>query len=106
MSAGNQRIDSRSFRTASWNANCSGPGTIHRDRYDDSDLEAQIDGYDTRRRALFAIPDEKQRMTDRYGLVENYGRCPVPELPCTMPSMGKGASVRTGSTKRLLRSVM
>lgn len=47
--------------------------TIHRDRYDDGDLEAQIDGYDARRRAIFAIPDEKQRMTDRYGLAENYG---------------------------------
>jgi nitroreductase/FMN reductase [NAD(P)H] len=47
--------------------------TVHTDRYDDSDLGAQVEAYDARRRAIFAIPDEKQRMTDRYGLVENYG---------------------------------
>jgi len=47
--------------------------TVHRDRYDDSDLSSQVRGYDTRRRAIFPIPDEKQRMTDRYGVVEEYG---------------------------------
>jgi nitroreductase/FMN reductase [NAD(P)H] len=47
--------------------------TVHRDRYDDGDLEAQVNGYDARRRAIFAIPDEKQQMIDRYGVAENYG---------------------------------
>lgn len=47
--------------------------TVHRDRYDDADLESQIDGYDKRRRGIFAIPDEKQQMVERYGIGENYG---------------------------------
>ena len=47
--------------------------TVHRDRYDDADLEAQVTAYDARRRAIFAIPDEKQRMPERYGVVPGYG---------------------------------
>jgi nitroreductase/FMN reductase [NAD(P)H] len=47
--------------------------TVHRDRYDDSDLEARVAGYDARRRTVYAIPDEKQRFSERYGLVPDYG---------------------------------
>ena len=47
--------------------------TVHRDRYDDSDLAARVNAYDRRRSAIFAIPEEKQRLTDRYGVVEDYG---------------------------------
>lgn len=47
--------------------------TVHRDRYDDRDLEAQVAGYDARRRAAYAIPDEKQRLPERYGMVPDYG---------------------------------
>jgi nitroreductase/FMN reductase [NAD(P)H] len=47
--------------------------TVHRDRYDDADLESQIATYDARRRGMYAIPDEKQRLPDRYGVVADYG---------------------------------
>jgi len=47
--------------------------TVHRDRYDDSDLAAQVDAYDARRRAVQPIADEKQRLRERYGAVEGYG---------------------------------
>ncbi len=45
---------------------------IHRNRYDDRDLEAAIDTYDARRNALFPIPDSAQMHTDKYGTVSNY----------------------------------
>ena len=47
--------------------------TWHRDRYDDGDLEQQIAAYDARRAALQPIAREKQRDTQRYGVVQAYG---------------------------------
>ena len=47
--------------------------TVHTDRYDDSNLLAEIDGYDRRRDSRFATPPEKQRMTKEYGTAEFYG---------------------------------
>ena len=47
--------------------------TVHRDRYDDSNLEAALDGYDERRSAVQPTPREKQREPRRFGVQENYG---------------------------------
>jgi len=46
---------------------------VHRDRYDDSNLEAEIDGYDQRRHAAFPIPARGQFHNDLYGQAEFYG---------------------------------
>ncbi len=47
--------------------------TVHTDTYDDSDLEAGVDGYDRRRDAAYSIPAEKQRYLERYGEAPFYG---------------------------------
>jgi nitroreductase/FMN reductase [NAD(P)H] len=47
--------------------------TVHRDRYDDSNLAAEIDAYDRRRDAVYSIPPEKQRRRERYGIAAFYG---------------------------------
>jgi len=61
---------------------------VHRDRYDDSDLEAEIDAYDQTRHAAFPIPDERQSKQDLYGIAAFYGwsehisrQLSVPERP-------------------------
>lgn len=46
---------------------------VHVDRYDDSDLPAEIDAYDRRRDARFSIPKEKQRHAGEYGVADFYG---------------------------------
>ncbi len=46
---------------------------VHRDRYDDSNLEAGIDEYDQTRHAAFPIPEERQTHTDLWGVAEFYG---------------------------------
>ncbi|MDP7379790.1 MAG: nitroreductase family protein [Alphaproteobacteria bacterium] len=46
---------------------------VHEDRYDDSDLAAEIDGYDRRRDARYQIPAEKQRLNETYGPAKFYG---------------------------------
>ena len=43
---------------------------IHRDRYDDSNLEAEVADYDKRRHDIFPVPPGSQRHTDRYGVLE------------------------------------
>jgi nitroreductase len=43
---------------------------VHQDRYDDADLEAELDAYDARRHARFPIKPESQRHTDKYGVAE------------------------------------
>lgn len=43
---------------------------VHRGRYDDGDLEAEIAAYDDRVFARAPIPPEKQRHTDRYGVAD------------------------------------
>lgn len=47
--------------------------TVHTDRYDDSDLAAQIEAYDRRREARHATPPASQRFVDRFGVAEPYG---------------------------------
>lgn len=61
---------------------------VHRDRYDDSGLEAEIDTYDRTRHAIFPVPDERQSKPDLYGIAEFYGwsehisrQLSVPERP-------------------------
>jgi len=46
---------------------------VHRDRYDDSDLEAGIDGYDRTRHAIFPVPDSRQSKQDLFGIADFYG---------------------------------
>lgn len=47
------------------------PSTIiHQDRYKDTNLANEIQDYDQRRHDLHAIPPEKQRHTDKYGVLE------------------------------------
>lgn len=47
--------------------------TVHMDRYDDSDMLAEVEGYDRRRDARFSTPPEKQRLTKEYGVAAFYG---------------------------------
>jgi nitroreductase/FMN reductase [NAD(P)H] len=47
--------------------------TVHTDRYDDSKLEQEVDGYDARRSATQPIAPDKQRDTLHYGVQESYG---------------------------------
>jgi nitroreductase len=47
--------------------------TVHTDRYDDTDLPAQLEAYDRRREARHATPKESQRYVDRFGYTEPYG---------------------------------
>ena len=61
---------------------------VHRDRYDDSDLEAGIDGYDRTRHAIFPVPDSQQSKQDLFGIADFYGwsehisrQLAVPERP-------------------------
>lgn len=43
---------------------------VHRDRYDDSAMVAEVNDYGERRHAREPIEDQKQRHTDRYGIAE------------------------------------
>jgi FMN reductase [NAD(P)H] len=45
---------------------------VHTDRYDESNLEAEIDAYDRRRHAIHAQPPENQRHPDRFGYADPY----------------------------------
>ncbi len=45
---------------------------VHRERYDDSNLEADIAQYDETRHSAFPIPDDKQSKQDFYGIAEKY----------------------------------
>jgi nitroreductase len=47
--------------------------TVHRDRYDDSGFEAELEAYDRRREAARPTPRAKQRDSERFGTVETYG---------------------------------
>lgn len=46
---------------------------VHRDRYDDTGLEAEIDAYDRRRHAIRPIPEKAQARPDIFGIAEFYG---------------------------------
>ena len=43
---------------------------IHRNRYDDVNLEAAVEDYDRRRHEIFPVPPSGQRHTDKYGVAE------------------------------------
>jgi nitroreductase/FMN reductase [NAD(P)H] len=43
---------------------------VHRDRYDDDALEAEIEAYDARRHDIFPIAPDKQRRVEEYGVAE------------------------------------
>ena len=45
---------------------------LHHDRYNDGNLEAEINNYDQTRHAIFPIPDERQTRTDLWGVAEFY----------------------------------
>ena len=45
---------------------------LHRDRYDDHNLEAEINNYDETRHQIFPISDERQTRTDLWGVAEFY----------------------------------
>jgi nitroreductase len=47
--------------------------TVHTDRYDDSKLPTELDGYDRRRSARFAIPENEYKHVQRFGKPEFYG---------------------------------
>ena len=47
--------------------------TVHVDRYDDTDLAAEIDGYDRRRNARHGIPESDWRQVERFGKPSFYG---------------------------------
>ena len=47
--------------------------TVHVDRYDDTNLAAEIDGYDRRRNARHSIPESDWRDIDRFGKPALYG---------------------------------
>jgi len=43
---------------------------IHREHYEDCNLEAEVKAYDERNHDYFPVPPEKQRHTDSYGVLE------------------------------------
>ena len=43
---------------------------IHRDQYDDANLEATVEEYDRRRHEIFPVPPAGQRHADKYGVAE------------------------------------
>jgi nitroreductase len=47
--------------------------TVHTDRYDDAKLSTELDGYDQRRNARFAIPESEYKHVDRFGRPNFYG---------------------------------
>lgn len=47
--------------------------TVHVDRYDDTNLAAEIDGYDRRRDARHSIPENDWRQVERFGKPAFYG---------------------------------
>jgi nitroreductase/FMN reductase [NAD(P)H] len=64
---------------------------VHRDRYDDSGLEAAVQAYDARRHARQPILPEKQRHTDTYGALD---RCPWSENVTRQLSLPERAAFR------------
>ncbi|MEX2449366.1 MAG: nitroreductase family protein [Rhodospirillales bacterium] len=46
---------------------------VHEDRYDDSNLEAELSAYDERRNARRPMAPDRQVHKDKYGISEHYG---------------------------------
>lgn len=53
------------------NARLPQAAVIHRERYDDANLDDLVGGYDARRQDTNPIPPDGQRHTDKYGVSEN-----------------------------------
>lgn len=53
------------------NARLPMDAVIHREKYDDSDLDSLVDAYDARRLETNPIAPDGQRHTDKYGVSEN-----------------------------------
>jgi hypothetical protein len=47
--------------------------TVHLDRYNDTNLDAEIDGYDRRRDARHTIPENDWHQVERFGKPSLYG---------------------------------
>ena len=47
--------------------------TVHADRYNETQLSAQIDDYDRRRALRYTVPRAQQRAPERFGFAEFYG---------------------------------
>jgi nitroreductase/FMN reductase [NAD(P)H] len=47
--------------------------TVHTDRYDDARMPEELDAYDRRRNARFAIPEAEYKHVDRFGKPDFYG---------------------------------
>jgi nitroreductase/FMN reductase [NAD(P)H] len=47
--------------------------TVHRDRYDDTNLYDAVADYDLRREKIDRTPAEEQRFVEDLGVAENYG---------------------------------
>lgn len=47
--------------------------TVHKNRYRDEGLEAEIEAYDRRRAAAEPVAPEEQRLVERYGAAQLYG---------------------------------
>jgi len=64
---------------------------VHFDRYDDSDLEAEVEAYDRRRHEHRPITPDKQRHTDKYGVLDY---CPWSENITRQLSLPERAGFR------------
>ena len=64
---------------------------VHRDRYDDSNLEAAVTAYDARRHARQPLLPEKQRHTETYGALDC---CPWSENVTRQLSLPERAAFR------------
>ncbi len=64
---------------------------VHRDAYDDSALETEIEAYDARRHAIFPVAPGSQRHTDRYGVLDY---CPWSENVARQLSVPERAGFR------------
>jgi FMN reductase [NAD(P)H] len=64
---------------------------IHRDRYDDTALEDEIEAYDRRRHDIFPIAPGSQRHADKYGVAEY---CPWSENVARQLSVPERAGFR------------
>lgn len=64
---------------------------VHRDRYDETRLEAEIAAYDARRHARRPITADNQRHTDRYGVLDT---CPWSENVARQLSVPERADFR------------
>jgi len=70
---------------------------VHRDRYDDQSLEAEIEAYDARRHDIFPIATDKQRYVEKYCVAEY---CPWSENAVRQLSVPERAEFRAYLTNQ------